>query len=483
MSQSLRAGVAKCEITTAAPGVAVNDPLFAKALVLDDGRTKLAIVVMDAVAIGGICDVSDDFLPELRRRIETELGIPGQHVLVSATHTHTPGPMLCEHDQQVARTFDAVREAQSKLVEVKVGVGKGREDRIAINRTLRLKDGQQWTIRQANPCPPDELLEELGPANPEIGILRVDRLDGSTLAVLFNFACHPLLGVPGCPVTANFPGYACGVIEDALGGEALALFVQGAGGDQTEVLYKDVHRPRDAEPVGVMLGLSTLRALSNITCGDADLSVVNEPLDLPRRTDSEERIAALEAEQAELLASLRGTSLNFRTFLPLYLQHQLNPDWPADYAYRYLHADAASDDGLTQMDAENQRNLDKYLRNIRAMERLARNVDRIATLRRHQQINFEAGEPTVATEVQGIRIGECVLVTSPTEVLTEVAQNIKQASPYEHTWVAAFANGYIHYGPPAGDYDAGGYEVTECLLAPEWQGLYERMAGEVIGRV
>ena len=49
--------------------------------------------------------------------------------------------------------------------------------------------------------------------------------------------------------------------------------------------------------------------------------------------------------------------------------------------------------------------------------------------------------------------------------------------------MAAFSNGYIHYGPPASEYGKGGYEVTECLLAPEWQGLYEKKANEVIRRL
>ena len=85
--------------------------------------------------------------------------------------------------------------------------------------------------------------------------------------------------------------------------------------------------------------------------------------------------------------------------------------------------------------------------------------------------------------MQGIKIGECVLITSPTEMLCEVGLNVKKASPYEHTFVAAYSNGYMHYGPPAADYDKGGYEVTECFIAPEWQQLYETKAGEVIRRL
>lgn len=49
--------------------------------------------------------------------------------------------------------------------------------------------------------------------------------------------------------------------------------------------------------------------------------------------------------------------------------------------------------------------------------------------------------------------------------------------------MAAFSNGYLHYGAPAEYYDKGGYEVTECLLAPEWQAIYEAKAIELLNRL
>ncbi|NUQ00140.1 MAG: hypothetical protein HUU35_09835 [Armatimonadetes bacterium] len=478
----LRAGVAKRDITTSEPGVRVADPVYAKALVLDDGRTRLAIVAMDAVAIGGICDISDEFMPELRERVERELGILGGQVMVNASHTHPAGPVLCDHAAQVERTFAAIAEAAANLAPASLGVGRGREERIAINRTLRLKDGRQWTIRQAYPCPPEDSVAELGSLDPDIGIVRVDHADGRPLALLFNYACHPLIGVPGGGVTANFPGFACQVIEENLPG-AMALYIQGAAGDVTEIWYKDVYRPRDCEPLGTMLGLSTLRAWRGIETGPASLAATSSMVALPRRADFATRLAAVEAEQAELLKSLRFTSLNFKAFLPLYLQHSLDPEHPGDYGYRYLHDSQRGSLELTHRDAENRRQVDKYLSNLRAMERLAKLQDDAATLRRHEAINAAAGEPTIEAEVQGLRLGQAVLVTSPAEVLTEVALRIKQASPFADTWVAAFSNGYIHYGASAADYDGGGYEVTECLLDAGWQELYEQTAAAVLARL
>src|SRR3989304_5357819 len=99
---NLRAGVARSDVTTQNKLTRVPDPLYAtnpppennpppvldrlyaKALVLDDGKTRLAIVTIDCVAIGGICDIGDDFLPKLRARIENELKLPGADGLVNA---------------------------------------------------------------------------------------------------------------------------------------------------------------------------------------------------------------------------------------------------------------------------------------------------------------------------------------------------------------------------------------------------------------
>lgn len=482
MSQ-LRAGVAKSDITTEDPGVTVHDPLYAKALVVDDGSTQIAIIAMDVVAIGGICDISDEFLPELRARIEGELGIPGGNVLVNASHTHPPGPLLVEHEEQVARTFDAVRRALASAEEVTVGAGSGHEDRWIINRTLRTTDGRGWTIRQANPCPPDDEVAGLGPVDPEIGILRVDRADGRPLAVLYNYACHPLIGVPGGAITANFPGFASEVIEDCLGGDTMALFIQGAGGDITEVFYKDFDHPRDSAPLGRLLGLSTLRALGDIETADATLDVVREVIRLPRRQDVPERVAELEAEQQALLQSMVGCTLNFRSFLPLFLKYKLNPDYPADYSWRYMQAEARGSNELEALDELNRAKIRKYLHNIRAMEKLARLQSNIGTLRRHEAINAESGEDEIDAEVQGIRIGDSVFITSPAELLCQIGLDLKAFSPHQHTFVAPFSNGYMHYGPPAEEYALGGYEVTECLLAPGWHEKYMETAKDVLQRL
>lgn len=479
----LQAGVAKAVITTDAKGALIHDPLHAKALVLDDGRTAAVILALDALAIGGIGDIPDDFLPALRSRIQSELGIPGCHVLVNASHTHPPGRILCGPDDLLDRTFNAVRQAFQNRVPVTAGSGSGHEDRISMNRTLRLKNGKDWTIRHANPGPPDEDVAGVGPLDPEIGLLRIDRLDGRPLAVVYNFACHPLFGNTHGAITANYPGVASAVLEENLGHEAMALFLQGAGGDIVDVRFKDFTRPRDITPLGVQLGLSALTATRGIPTRKAGLSVISETLELPRRTDIPGLLVELEKEQEVLLGSLGSTSLNFKTFLPMYLRHALSPDFPADDSYRYWQDEKTGSAAYRDMDAYTRKLIAKYLGNIRAMEQLARIRERIATFKFHQELNAKAGVPTIPAEVQGIKIGDFVLIAFPAELLAEVGLNVKQASPYPHTFLAAFSNGYIHYGAPAAAYSRGGYEVTECLLAPEWQALFENKAADLIRRL
>ncbi|MFM8400082.1 MAG: hypothetical protein ACKOAH_19815, partial [Pirellula sp.] len=78
LAQSIRAGVAKVDITKVEAGP-VNDPLFAKALVIADEKQTIVLVSVDAVAIGEIGYIKNDYLPTVRKQLESELGIPASH--------------------------------------------------------------------------------------------------------------------------------------------------------------------------------------------------------------------------------------------------------------------------------------------------------------------------------------------------------------------------------------------------------------------
>jgi hypothetical protein len=458
--------------------IKIHDPLYAKALVLDDGSTRAAIISMDVIAIGGLGEIKDEFLPTVRAEIERGLNISGKNILVNASHNHLVGGQIC--DDVVEKTVAAVRQACVNMVPVKIGVGHGKEDRITMNRRIKLKNGKIWTERHANPSPEDEDVAGVGPIDPEIGVLRLDTLDDRPFAVVYNFAAHAYSGASGGGVTAELPGFTSRVIEQNLGNGATALFLQGAAGDITEIYYKEVNRPRNAEPLGMMLGLSTLNAWRGVKTGGGSIKVISETLELPRRTDIPERIKRLEKEQEELLESLAQTSLNFKAFLPLYIKYQLSPEYPSYYAYWYKHQQQTGQTELALLDAENRRNIEKYLSNIYAMERLARIQVNVPLLKERQAMNEKSGSATLAIEVQIFKIGDFVLVTFPGELFAEIGLNIKRASPHKNTFVAAYSNGYIHYAPTDDAFDGWGYEDTNCLLGRGWQQIYEKEVARLL---
>jgi hypothetical protein len=477
----LRAGAAKVDITHEGPA---NGRMYARALVLDDGKSRFALIALDVVAIGEIGYVTNEFFPNVRGRLEKELGIAPANVLANASHCHgIPCPDVAE------RTVQAVKQAAESLVPVKVGVGVGREERVSENRRLKLKSGRTADVRHAYSLPPDEEVVGAGPIDPEIGVLRIDRASGGTLAIVYNFACHPIQGVPGGVNTADVTGFSSQVIEDNLGdpkhGEAIALFVQGCGGDINPSFYKDVDHVRSAEPLGNMLGLSTLKAIRAIEPGeDSRLAVINETLAVPR-SDLAPRIVALEVERERLLGSLTGTSLNLKTFLSLATKYNLASEFPSYYSHRYLHEHSLGRDELSTLDADNRAKMKQYIQHIHTMEQLTRLQTNLALLKRHQAEMLEAGSRTIDAEVVGLRVGPFVLVTFPGELVVEIGLGLKSRSPHQPTFVAGYSNGYLYYAPTAEQLEnaGGAQEDSDCLLAPEWQKIFEDKALDVLKRL
>jgi hypothetical protein len=476
----LRAGVAKVEITR--PGaIPAGDPLYVKALVLKSGAATAVLVTLDAVAVGEIGYVPNDYLAKVRGRLQKEHGIPPESVVVNASHCH--GTVCADVD---AKTVEAVAAAAANLVPVRVGVGVGHEDRVSENRRLRLKDGREVDVRHAYSLPPDAEVVGAGPIDPEVGVLRLDRADGRTLAVVFTFACHPIMGTPAAGGnTADLSGFASRLVEEAFGGGAVALFVQGCGGDVNPLGYKVVHQPRDAEPLGNRLGLTVVRTARAIQpAADGRLAVRNETLKLPR-ADHSERIDKLEAEQARLVKSFRGTTLNLRTFLDLTAKYQLTPASPADYAYRYQAEKARGRDDLLKLDEATRRDLKAYLDNVLAMEDLTRVQTTLALLRKHQEANRLAGGRPLEAELVRVRVGGFVLVTFPGELTVEAGRPVKQASPHRPTFVAGYTNGYLYYTPTAAQLRNPGAAQEDCdtRVAPEWERVFHDRAAALLRRL
>ena len=231
-----------------------------------------------------------------------------------------------------------------------------------------------------------------------------------------------------------------------------------------------------------MLGLSTLQGLKNICSGeDGALKVIRETIELPR-ADLSEHIESLQAEQIQLLGALKGTSLNLKTFIPLYVKYNLSRDFPSYYSHRYLHEEMMGRDGLKKLDAENRANMDRYIENIYAMEQLTRIQINLNLLKKHQARNVDSGENTIEVEMMGLRVGEFVLVTFPGELSVEIGLNIKKKSPHKFTFIAGVTNGYIYYTPTAEQLEnrGGAQEDSDCMLASEWQMIFEDKVEKIL---
>src|SRR5262249_3689435 len=87
------------------------------------------------------------------------------------------------------------------------------------------------------------------PVDPTVSVLRLDDASGKPLAILVNYACHPVvLGSDNLRYSADYPGVTERVVEEQLGGSPLALFLQGGDGDINP--YYAVH-PLDEDAVGL----------------------------------------------------------------------------------------------------------------------------------------------------------------------------------------------------------------------------------------
>jgi hypothetical protein len=140
---------------------------------------------------------------------------------------------------------------------------------------------------------------------------------------------------------------------------------------------------------------------------------------------------------------------------------------------------------LDKLDAANRANITAYLQNIQTMEELTRMQTNLALLKMHQAQNVAAGKRTVDVEVGGLRVGDFVLVTFPGELTVRIGLNLKERAPHKPAFVAGYTNGYIYYAPTAEQLLNVGnaQEDSDCILAPEWQAIFEAKALEVLGKL
>lgn len=390
----------------------IHDELHARCLVLDDGATRLAIVVCDS------CMIPREVADAAKRRIGEQHQLPPSHILISATHTHTaptsapvfqsePDPKYLEF--LADRIADGVRRAVHNLAPARIGWGVGREPNQVFNRRWRMKPGTiapnpfggtNDLVKMNPPIESPDLIEPAGPTDPEVPVVAVQSLDGRPMALLANYSLHYVGTDRDWEVSADYFGAFADRIGQLLGADRqdppfVALLSNGTSGDINNINFRKRRPPQppyeQVRLVADAVAAEVRRVCTAMTYRDCvPLSVRETELKLGVRRPSPEEVTRAEA----ILAKVTGRPL--KTAEEIYARETvLMKDYPE------------------QM-------------------------------------------PLI---IQAMRVGELGIAAIPCEVFAETGLAIKQQSPFKPTFTIELANGCSGYLPTPEHHRLGGYET------------------------
>jgi len=415
----MKAGVAEVDVTPpvgcwivgpVAKSTGMHDPLFGRALVLDDGTRKIAILSIDLIGVGW------ELADELRSLIRERAGV--DFVLMQFSHTHNapfpPTWMVSVHEQDrelLAGWRDHLREALPRIVKEaaeKLAPAELRVGRASVQIGFhRRVVGENGVVHMD--------VNKDGPVVPWVDVLAVYGEDGRPLAVVFEHAAHPVIVHAASTLfSADYPGFASRRLREKLGADAMPMFVQGCGaningypvGSGFENAEKAGHTLADA----VLAALKKAKPLTAETLKVASRRVDLPCTDLPPAEEVEQKLAKIKAEIAEREAEGKA------------------------YIGLYDQVEALQD----------------LLRMIRTGER-----------------------PTMRLEMAMVSAGQqWALVSLSGEMFCEYQLWIDEHAPFEQTMVAAYADnfgGYIATDAELalgekGGYEAGCWPAFTCAL-------------------
>jgi neutral ceramidase len=395
----------------------IHDPNKVRASVFDDGRSRVAIVGIDALSI------RRDSVLKVRKAVQERTGIPAGSILIGASHSHSSGPIsmilpgefdhvsdlvkhlaydesTCINKDYLAKVekalIDSICEADARRSEARGGVGRGSEPTVAYNRRFLMREGRTFTHPGlGNP----EIVEPAGPVDPEVGVIGVwsAKEPGKLLGCVVNFSCHATTSPPGA--SANYIYYLEKVIQGYYGKDCVVVFVAGASGDITQVdnrsPYKYPDGDRWAQIVGGKVGAEALKVLLTVEPGTlGPVEARSKVWEIRRRPPAPARVEAA-------LAIVKG--------------------------------DKAKADPTGWSFAKETVLLDAMLKT----------------------------EPTAEVEVQAVQVGPAVFVTTPAEYFCRFGLEIKAGSGFPFTFPVSLANGCVGYVPTADAFgpNGGGYET------------------------
>ncbi len=226
-----RAGAARVDVTPSEGELPKNiegilDRLYSRAIVVDNGARSAALVTVDTGAI------PEALWKSLTQRIEKELGIPSQNVLLTATHSHAgsvrPGRGYEEN------IFKSVKMAKEKLQPARIGYGTG-VSYLNVNRNIIDPKTRRWW----------EGPNYDGPSDKTVAVVKFESLDGDPIAVYYNYAMHAVTVGQLDRISGDAPGAASRYIEDSFDDRIVAVWSTGACGDQNPVYFQQTYDLRE----------------------------------------------------------------------------------------------------------------------------------------------------------------------------------------------------------------------------------------------
>jgi hypothetical protein len=426
---ALRAGAATSVITpplgepivggfTPFPAEHIIDELHARCLVLDDGTTKVALVVCDLLGMHRTVAV------EAKSLIAKELSIPGSHVVISGTHTHSATNALygevrtyssdielTDYQRFVARRIaDGVRRAVNLLRPAEVAFGHIDVPDHVFNRRWFLKEGtmpvnpfgkSDEKVKMNPGAGAENLVEPAGPIDPRVSFLVLREPGGKIISLYSAYSLHYVGGVGQAHVSADYFGYYSKAVERLLGSEkqdppVVAMMANGTSGDLNNINFRE---PRGRKEPYEQMQFVADDLAAKVTAAvpaldwksEAALDARYRELDVKWRAIPEELLAW--ARETEASAPRIGD----KAVLPL------------AYAGR--------------------------------VQRLAK------------------ASPETKLPVQLLKIGDICLGTTPCETFAETGMEFREKNPFPKSFMVELANGYYGYMPTPRHFELGGYET------------------------
>lgn len=440
MNGILHAGIGRATITPpvgvdlmgysrrSQPSTGIHMDLYVTALIASArGKT---VVLLD-------CDLiylHPPLVDEIRDRIATHLEIQPSHILLGCTHSHsapTSSPVKIGGEQDRVRPeeeayirslphlcLSAVRQARAAMRPARLAGGSGHLD-LSVNRREKLPDGQVVLG-----------LNDHGPVDHQVGVVRIDACDGQPLAALVNYTCHPIfIGSTSRLISPDYPGALRRTVERETG--ATCLFLQGATGNVNprSPMHPDTS---EAERAGTMLGLEAAKVFLG--------------LDTRTTVQREDWITSVATFHLIRRETVESRTPDFVGADEVDLSLPLMPLPKVTEARRLLAERKAALDALVYQGASPD-DLNPARYQVQWAQMLL-----CACEEGH-------GPRNVTVPVQVLRLNEIAIVGVAGELFVEAQLAIKRASPCPSTLLAAYANGCVGYLPAADAYPDGGYEV------------------------